>query len=310
MRIGYPCINRTIGCTANSTFRLKSYSETRLKQTVKNNLDCLRRILQFNLEHRLYFFRLSSDLVPFASHPINEFNWQKHFQKEFEEIGEFITKNRMRISMHPDQFTLINSIKEDIFERSKKELKYHAEILDLLQLGTSAKIQIHVGGAYGDKEKSAERFVTRFGKLDYSILRRLVIENDDKSYDLNDCLKINTQVQIPILFDVFHHRLNNSGKQKTEESFKLAARTWDEKRDGIPMVDYSSQEPNGSPRQHSETININDFCLFLKQTKPFDFDVMLEIKDKEKSAIKAIDLANTDERVNNFLKNNFSSLVA
>jgi len=310
VRIGYPCINRTIGCTANSTFRLKSYSETRLKQTVKNNLDCLRRILQFNLEHRLYFFRLSSDLVPFASHPINEFNWQKHFQKEFEEIGEFITKNRMRISMHPDQFTLINSIKEDIFERSKKELKYHAEILDLLQLGTSAKIQIHVGGAYGDKEKSAERFVTRFGKLDYSILRRLVIENDDKSYDLNDCLKINTQVQIPILFDVFHHRLNNSGKQKTEESFKLAARTWDEKRDGIPMVDYSSQEPNGSPRQHSETININDFCLFLKQTKPFDFDVMLEIKDKEKSAIKAIDLANTDERVNNFLKNNFSSLVA
>ena len=207
--------------------------------------------------------------------------------------------------MHPDQFTLINSIKEEIFERSKNELKYHAEILDLMKLDTSAKIQIHVGGAYGDKEKSMERFVTRFGMLDDSIIRRLVIENDDKLYNLNDCLKINAQTQIPILFDVFHHKLNNSGNLTTEESFKLTTKTWNEKRDGIPMVDYSSQEPNGSPRQHTETINIEDFDLFLKQTEQFDFDVMLEIKDKEKSAIKAINLAIKDWRVHNFLKNNF-----
>jgi UV DNA damage endonuclease len=305
MRIGYPCINRTIDCTANSTFRLKSYSETRLKQTVKNNLDCLIRILQFNLEYKLFFFRISSDMVPFASHPINKFNWQGHFQEEFEEIGEFINKNRMRISMHPDQFTLINSIKEDIFERSKNELKYHAEILDLLKLDASAKIQIHVGGAYGEKEKSTERFITRFSKLDDSIIRRLVVENDDRLYNLNDCLKINARTQIPILFDVFHHKLNNSGNLTIEESFKLAKKTWHEKRDGIPMVDYSSQEPNGPPRQHSETINIEDFDLFLKQTQQFDFDVMLEIKDKEKSAIEAITLALKDWRVHNFLKNNF-----
>ncbi len=297
MRIGYPCINRTIDCTANSTFRLKSYSETRLKQTVKNNLDCLKRILQFNLEHGLFFFRFSSDLVPFASHPINKFNWQKYFQEDFEEMGKFITKNRIRISMHPDQFILINSIKEEIFERSKNELKYHAQILDLMKLDTSAKIQIHVGGAYGDKEKSSERFVTKFSKLDDSIIRRLVIENDDKLYNLNDCLKINAQTHIPILFDVFHHKLNNSGNLTTEESFRLSTKTWNEERDGLPMVDYSSQEPNGSPRQHTETINIEDFDLFLKQTQQFDFDVMLEIKDKEKSAIKAIDLATKAGRV-------------
>jgi len=273
---------------------------------VKNNLDCLIRILQFNLEHKLFFFRISSDLVPFASHPINTFNWRGHFQEDFEEIGEFITKNRMRISMHPDQFTLINSIKDEIFQRNKNELKYHAQILDLMNLDTSAKIQIHVGGAYGDKDESLERFVIRFGMLDGSIIRRLVIENDDKLYNLNDCLKINVQTQIPILFDVFHHKLNNSGNQTTEESFKLAAKTWHEKRDGIPMVDYSSQEPNGSPRQHTETINIEDFDQFLKQTQQFDFDVMLEIKDKEESAFKAINLAKKDWRVHNFLKNIFN----
>jgi len=307
MRIGYPCINRTLDCTASSTFRLKSYTESRVKQTVKNNLECLLRILQFNLEHKLFFFRISSDLVPFASHPINRFNWQKYFQEDFEEIGKFINKNRIRISMHPDQFTLINSIKEDIFERSKNELKYHAQILDLMKLDTSAKIQIHVGGAYGDKKKSMERFVTRFNELDCSIVRRLVIENDDKLFDLKNSLEINAQIQIPILFDVFHHKLNNSGNQTTEESFQLTAKTWNEKRDGVPMVDYSSQEPNGSPRQHSETIDIDDFDLLLKETEPFDFDIMLEIKDKEKSAIKAIDLATKAGRVHKLLKNDLNS---
>jgi UV DNA damage endonuclease len=303
MRLGYPCINRTIECKATSTFRLKSYSETRLKDSIKNNLDCLLRILQFNLEHRLFFFRISSDIVPFASHPINRFNWQKCFQEEFEEIGEFIVKNRMRISMHPDQFTLINSIRDEVFERSKKELEYHAEILDLMKLDTSAKIQIHVGGAYGNKKKSIDRFVTRFNELDHSIIQRLVIENDDRLYDLNDCLKINAQIPIPILLDVFHHKLNNSANQANEECFRLTTKTWNEKKDGIPMVDYSSQKTNGSLGQHSETINIEDFALFLKQTKPFDFDVMLEIKDKEKSAIKAVDCAIKDWRIQNFFGN-------
>ena len=195
---------------------------------------------------------------------------------------------------------MINSLKEEIFERSKKELIYHAEILDLMKLDKSAKIQIHVGGAYGDKQKSTERFITRFNELDDSVVQRLVIENDDKLYDLNDCLKINAQIQIPILFDIFHHRLYNSATQTKQECFKLAVKTWSEKRDGIPMVDYSSQKVNGSPRQHAETINIEDFDLFLKQTKPFDFDVMLEIKDKEESAIKAVDFANKDWRIQSF----------
>ena len=309
MRIGYPCINRTIDCTASSTFRLKSYTESRVKETVKNNLECLQRILQFNLEHKLLFFRISSDLVPFASHPINRFKWQRYFQEDLEEIGKFINKNRMRISMHPDQFTLINSIKDEIFERSKNELKYHAEILDLMKLDTSAKIQIHVGGAYGDKKKSIERFVSRFNDLDDSIVRRLVIENDDTLFDLKDCLKINAQVQIPILFDVFHHKLNSSENLTTGESFQLTAKTWNEKRDGVPMVDYSSQEPNGSPRQHSETIDVGDFDLFLKETETLDFDIMLEIKDKEKSAIKAINLATKAGRVPNLLKNDHNPSI-
>jgi UV DNA damage endonuclease len=303
MRIGYPCINRTLDCSASSTFRLKSYSEARLKTSIQTNLNCLRRILQFNLQNKLFFFRISSDIVPFASHPINKFGWQEYFRDKFEGIGEFIIKNKMRISMHPNQFTLINSIKDEIFERSKRELIYHAEIFDLMKLDASAKIQIHVGGAYGDKETSMERFVARFNRLPDSVIRRLVIENDDKLYGVNDCLEISKEIQIPVLFDVFHHKLNNSASQTLKQTFSYIAKSWNEKRDGIPMVDYSSQEPNGLPRQHSETINLEDFSLFLKQTEPFDFDVMLEIKDKEKSAIKAIGYAVNDWRLHKFFVN-------
>jgi UV DNA damage endonuclease len=302
MRIGYPCINRTIGCTANSTFRLKSYSQSRLKQTIRNNLECLQKILQFNIEHGLLFFRISSDLVPFASHPANKFNWQKHFKQEFEAIGEYIRKNKIRISMHPDQFTLINSVKEDIFERSKKELKYHADLLDLMKLDASAKIQIHVGGVYGDKKKSMERFVKRYEIIDDAIRQRLVIENDDRLYDLSNCLQINRQTKIPVLLDVFHHKLNNKAQIGTEY-FELAAKTWELKTDGVPMVDYSSPKPNGLPQQHSETIDLRSFSEFLKQTEPFDFDIMLEIKDKEKSAIQAIEYAMKDSRVQSLLVN-------
>ena len=135
------------------------------------------------------------------------------------------------------------------------------------------------------------------------MIRRLVIENDDRLYDLSDCFKISGETQIPVLFDVFHHKLNNSTAQTVKELFRLIEKSWNEKRDGVPMVDYSSQEPNGPTRQHSKTINLEDFGLFLKQTEPYDFDVMLEIKDKEKSAIEALESAVNDWRLLKFFTN-------
>jgi len=294
MKIGYPCINWTIGCKGDRTFRLKSYSEERLIKTVENNLDCLVKMLRFNYRNNILFFRITSDLVPFASHPICQFDWQESFKTKFKEIGNLIKNYGIRISMHPDQFTLLNSLDNMVFENSLKELIYHSQVLDLMELDTSAKIQIHVGGVYGNKEKSIKRFEDRFEKLDEVIKRRLVIENDDKLYNLKNCLKINTETGVPVLFDVFHHEVNNSG-ETIKEAFKLFTKTWKEK-DGIPMVDYSSHRIDDLKRKHAESINLKHFKDFLEETKTFDFDVMLEIKDKEKSAIKAIKTASNDKR--------------
>ncbi len=163
-----------------------------------------------------------------------------------------------------------------------------------MELDTSARIQIHVGGVYGDKKKSMEKFVERFESLDEEIKRRLVIENDDKSYSLKDCIKIHGVIGIPVLFDRLHHEVNNSG-ETILEAFELFQNTW-EKKDGLPMVDYSSQRSGKRQGEHAETLDLDNFKDFLEGTRPFDYDLMLEIKDKEQSALRAVELASQDDR--------------
>jgi len=294
MKIGYPCINLTLACKGDKTFRLKSYSEKRFRETVENNLNCLLKILQYNVQHQILFFRITSDLIPFASHPICKYKWQDDYYLTFKEIGSYIKKNHIRISMHPDQFIILNAKDDDIVQRSILELKYHAEILDLLQLDTTAKIQLHIGGVYGDKKVSIERFIQNFQILPENINRRLVIENDHQRYNLKDCFKLSEEISIPILFDYLHHQIYNTN-EKLQQELTEYVNTWKIK-DGIPLCDYSSQQLNRPKGSHAYTIDLEDFRYFLELIKPYDIDIMLEIKDKEESAIKAIKIVKNDKR--------------
>jgi UV DNA damage endonuclease len=300
MRIGYPCINLTIKNPYPSTFRLKSYSENRFLETVKNNLNHLLSILNFNKRNDIYFFRISSDVIPFASHPVCDVNWSKVFKAELEEIGDFINKNNVRVSMHPDQFVILNSKSEDIIKNSIRELQYHCKLLDSMNLPSYAKIQIHVGGVYGDKDKSKKDFVNNFNKLlEDNLKRRLVIENDDRSYSLQDCLDINSETGIPIVFDTFHHECLNNG-ETFQQALSSFIQTWDYPIDGNPIIDYSSQSIGERKGKHAKTLDNNHFiykynefknAILENQMHP-DLDIMLEIKDKEKSALLALELSN------------------
>jgi UV DNA damage endonuclease len=291
MKIGYPCINNEINCTSNHTFRLKNYSKDNLYKTVSQNLACLQNILEWNKAHNIMFFRIGSQLVPFASHPICKEKWQKDFAGEFEKIGKYIKQNKMRISVHPDQFVLLNAKDNKIIQNSIAELNYHADILDLLKLPTSAKIQIHVGGIYGNKKEAIERFIKVYKKLPKKIKRRLVIENDHKLFSVKDLLEIHKKTKVPILFDVFHHECLNN-KEKTKDALNLISKTWKKKTDGIPMVDYSNQEKDAILGKHSLHIDENKFKKFLQEIGKIDIDIMLEIKDKEQSAKKALAIIN------------------
>ncbi|RLL83770.1 UV DNA damage repair endonuclease UvsE [Mesotoga sp. BH458_6_3_2_1] len=294
MKIGYPCINTTLDCSSARSFRLASYSERRLIETVGANLACLEKIIDYNKTKNILFFRITSNLVPFASHPICKTDWVKFFRSDFENVGKKIRRYNMRVSMHPDQFVLLNSPKREVVDNSIAELEYHAKILDLMNLDRSAKIQIHVGGVYGEKEAAVSRFVDEYKGLSSEINDRLVIENDERLYSLADCLSIHHATNIPILLDVFHHSILDGGIDFAD-SLDLPRSTWS-KEDGIPIVDYSTQENGARKGRHAQAIDLDHFNSFLIKSRPYDFDIMLEIKDKEKSAEVAISVANQDNR--------------
>lgn len=295
MRIGYPCINRSVGCSAGRTFRLASYSRDRLYATVAANLACLEVVLDFNRDHGLLFFRISSDLVPFASHPVCTDPWQEACGPTFARLGRRIREEGHRISMHPDQFVLINARDPGIVERSVAELSYHAEVLDLLGLDATAKVQVHVGGVYGDREASIRRFVDAYDRLPEAVRRRLVIENDDGRYSAADCLSISDETGVPVLFDRFHHAVYGAGEPVAEVLSQVAS-TWGP-GDGTPMVDYSTQAMGKRPGAHTTTIDREAFCQFLAESRAHDPDIMLEMKDKEQSALLALEAARADQRL-------------
>lgn len=285
MKIGYPCINVSLPCRSSRTFHLASWTEVRFLETVKNNLACLKQILEFNVRHNLLLFRVTSDLIPFASHPVCTVPWQRYFGKEFAAIGAFVRAKGIRLSMHPDQFTLINSCDETIFERSVRELVYHADVLDLLHLDRTHKIQIHVGGVYDDKAQSMARFISRYRKLPPNVKKRLVIEKDDKSYGVADCCAIHAQTGIPVVLDTLHNKIRNEG-ESVRDAFMMSSATW-KRQDGMPIIDYSTQDQKKRPGSHAETIDPGEFRKFIAAMRGLDFDVMFEIKDKETSALKA-----------------------
>ncbi len=287
MKIGYPCVNEAMDCSAARTFRLASYSEERLVETVVANLACVRRMLEWNVAQGLLFLRLGSGIVPFGSHEINTFPWQTHFAADFRALGDYIKAHGLRVSFHPDQFVVLNSPSADIVRRSIEELVYQGSMLDLMGLDGTAKLQIHVGGLYGDRDAAIDRFAQVHKTLSAAVRVRVVVENDDRLFSLRDCLALHGQTGVPILFDNFHHECLNHGEPMAE-AVRLAAATWHPVADGVPMMDYSSQATGERRGKHTDAIVESAFRGFLADLHGVDADLMLEIKNKEVSALQVV----------------------
>jgi len=308
MRVGYPCANRTQKLHTNHKFVMKSFSIQKIKEKVGQNLKDFKKMLEYNLKNDLLFFRIGSECIPFASHQLMrdlekemKFRWQDQFSQQLLEIGDFVREHNMRISMHPDHFCLINSPSDDILQKSIDELEYHADLFECMKLDSKHKFQIHVGGVYEDKKSALERFVKRYKEnLSERVKKYLVIENDDHLFSLEDCMWIHSQCGVPILFDTLHHECLNQSGETQRQAFARAASTWNRERDGNPMIDYSSQttEINAKRGKHTEHIDLEHFerivckqvmCVVDEKTGNYiPFDTMLEIKDKEASAVEAI----------------------
>ncbi|HZJ83415.1 MAG TPA: UV DNA damage repair endonuclease UvsE [Clostridia bacterium] len=297
MSIGYACLTVGVPETGMKTCLMKNASRHRLSQLIANNLKSLDNIMDYNIENGIQLFRISSDLIPFGSHPVNDIEWCKEFSPQFKTIGDKIKKHDMRVSMHPGQYTVLNSPDKGVVARAVEDLNYHAKVLDCLDLEKKHKIILHIGGAYGNKGKSMERFMDNYHELSNSVKDRLVIENDDRSYNIAEVLKIGLILNLPVVLDNLHHKVNPPDINKSETSWIGECRlTWSEE-DGMQKVHYSQQDSERRPGAHSNSIAIGEFMDFYSKLNGDKIDIMLEVKDKNLSAIKCINCISDDSTI-------------
>lgn len=300
MKIGYACIPLTIKATNNRKLLLKNYDENKLENLIKENLTDLKLILQKNNLHNINLFRISANIIPLGSHPINTFNWQNYFKSFLLDIGDYIKLNNMRISMHADHFTVLNSKDITVVEKSINDLNYLCDFLNSLGLDYSHKIILHVGGLYGDKISAKKRFIENFKYLKEDLKNRIVIENDEKSFSIYDILEISNILNIPVVYDNLHNLCHGDNSLSHKEIYRMVIKTW-KNIDGNMKVHYSQQDLKKAKGSHSKTIFIDDFLEYYNEIKDFNPDIMLEVKDKDISAIKCI---NSLKELSNTLNNN------
>ena len=285
IRLGYACINTKLDAP-NRTCRLKNATPEKILELASANVEALQPIFAWNAAHGIEVFRITSDLIPFGSHPINTVSWWRILKPQFARLGDFIASKGLRVSMHPGQFTILNSLRREVVANSVKELEYHTAVLDALGVDNSHKIVIHLGGIYQDKRESLSRFIDNCKRLDSRIRARLVIENDERCYTVADALGAAKAIGVPVVFDVFHHIWNPALEVLPVRSIiELAAETW-RKRDGRVKIHYSNQWPGGPAGAHSKSINVGKFLRFYDTIDDLELDIMLEVKDKQQSVLK------------------------
>lgn len=299
MRIGYACLAVGVPDTEQRSCRKVNATEENLTDLIRHNLRVLNNLIDYNIKNRILLFRISSDLVPFGSSPVNKLPWAELFKNEFEAIGHKIKQSGMRVSMHPGQYTVLNSNDVDVVKRAIKDLDYHALILDSMALDETHKLILHIGGVYQDKESSIQRFKQNFLQLDGRVKRRLVIENDDKSYNIREVLSIGQNLGIPVVFDNLHHAVNSSGGSYTQQDWIDACNATWTRKDGPQKIHYSQQNIQKKAGSHSDSIRIVEFMDFYNALKRCDTDIMLEVKDKNLSAVKCINCIQSGQEIKN-----------
>ena len=244
MNYGYACINMTLSdvpkskrITTNRTMIKRTFKEKGIKYAselaLQNVLD-LEKILKWNENNDIKFYRMSFDIFPWASeYEFDALPDIRAIKRVLARVGLYAVNNGHRLTFHPGPFCCLASPNDGVVEKTYKELNNHSRIFDMMGFFPSHynKINIHVGGTYGDKEKTAKRFIENFhrpGGLDENTKRRFTLENDDKAsmWSTKEIYeKIYHETGIPIVFDYHHHRFCTGGLTEGE-AVKLAAKTW------------------------------------------------------------------------------------
>jgi len=291
MGLGYACINLTLAknnpkITTNRSMVKKTFlnkGAIYAGELALQNVKDIIKILEWNLKNNIFFFRISSDIFPWASHyNISNLPQYNEIKDKLLEAGHFAKKNNIRITAHPGPFNVLVSPNENVIKNTFIDLKMHGELFDMMKLEKSVynKINIHCNGVYGDKKSAMERFCINYKKLPISIQSRLTVENDDKEtmYSVKDLMFIHEKIGIPIVFDYHHHKFCTGGLSE-EEALKLAISTWP--KNIKPVVHYSESKSVHEKNNKIKLQAHSDFIHKIPNTYGYDLDIMVEAKSKE-----------------------------
>ena len=267
------------------------------------SLERLEAIFGYLKEIDVRMYRMTSNLVPYGSHPdLPQFHHQiEECAEELARLGRRAQEDDLRLSSHPGQYVVLNSEREEVRVAAVRELETQAELLDAMGLGPEAVIVLHVGGAAGGIEAGIDRFLAGFELLGERARERLVIENDDVSFGLGDVLGLASRTGSRVVWDALHHRCLDPDGIPPQEALGLALDTW---RDGsTPKIHYSSPRTAVEERKrrvgrrverqivlpplraHADLIDPIGFERFIDDSDR-EFDVMLEAKAKDLALLR------------------------
>lgn len=250
------------------------------------------KMLRWNDKYGIKFMRLSSEMFPFASHEEYGYKLAPFAAETLAEVGKVVAELGHRVTTHPGQYTQLGSPRKQVIDGSIRDLDYHDEMLSLLKLppqqDRDAVMILHMGGVFGDKAATLDRFRENYAKLSPSVKNRLVLENDDVSWSVHDLLPVCQELNIPLVLDFHHHNIIfdadkvREGTKDIMELFPTIAETW--KRKGITQkMHYSEPTPAAitlkQRRKHSPRVATLPPC-------PNDMDLMIEAKDKEQAVFE------------------------
>ena len=304
MNLGYACINMELSYPPKGVQRITT-GRKMIKRTFKEkgldyvsdivlkNVRDLDKIVDWNILNGYKLFRISSSMIPWKS----EYEWEdlKDFaeiKKYFRSAGIKATTHGLRLTTHPGPFNVLVSPKENVVENCINDLTIHGDVFDMMGVSRTPynKINIHVGGTYGDKDASLKRFCKNFKRLPEAVQSRLTVENDDKEsgYSTQELYDgVYSNIGVPIVFDYHHHRFHPDGLSE-HEAMELAMSTWP--KDIRPCMHYSEsrciekEDPKIRPQAHS------DYVYTKIDTYGHDVDIVVEAKKKELAVAKYLEL--------------------
>jgi UV DNA damage endonuclease len=291
IRLGLCCIFRDEPIkfrttTATAIKKLpRNEGRTKLADLCAANALALMEALQFCSANGIGCFRVNSQILPVKTHPdvgydLAELPGGRQIVNQFRKCGAFAKAAGLRTTFHPDQFVVLNSPRPDVVAQSLGELEYQAEVAQWIGADV---VNIHGGGAYGDKQTALRTLAKNLARLSKKARRLVTLENDDKVYTPADLLPLCKAEGVPLVFDVHHHRCNPDG-MSVEQATKKALATWNRE----PLFHISSpiegwDGPN--PERHHDFINVKDFPKSWRRKK---ITIEVEAKAKELAVKKLL----------------------